>query len=191
MKRQSNDEALTTLMRAAQAGDAQAYVRLLKEITPRLRQIVRAQHRFLKIEDVEDLVQDILLSLHAVRATYDPRRPFMPWLMAITRHRLADAARRYTRRTAHELQAENLPVTFSYDGANIDTIDTNGYRDPEALRQAIRDLPPGQRDAIELLKLREMSLKEAAAASGTSIGALKVSVHRAIATLRKALIRES
>ena len=188
MKRQSDDEALTTLMRAAQAGDAQAYVRLLKEITPRLRQIVRAQHRFLKIEDVEDLVQDILLSLHAVRATYDPRRPFMPWLMAITRHRLADAARRYTRRTAHELQAENLPVTFSYDGANIDT---DGYRDPEALRQAIRDLPPGQRDAVELLKLREMSLKEAAAASGTSIGALKVSVHRAIATLRKALMKES
>ena len=149
MKRQSDDEALTTLMRAAQAGDAQAYVRLLKEITPRLRQIVRAQHRFLKIEDVEDLVQDILLSLHAVRATYDPRRPFMPWLMAITRHRLADAARRYTRRTAHELQAENLPVTFSYDGANIDT---DGYRDPEALRQAIRDLPPGQRDAVERVR---------------------------------------
>jgi len=86
------------------------------------------------------------------------------------------------------LQAENLPVTFSDDGANIDT---DGYRDPEALRRAIRDLPPGQRDAIELLKLREMSLKEAAAASGTSIGALKVSVHRAIATLRKALIKES
>src|SRR5499433_4435013 len=188
MKRQSDDQALTTLMQAAQAGDAQAYVRLLKEITPRLRQIVRRQRRFVSAEDIEDLVQDILLSLHAVRATYDPQRPFMPWLMAITRHRLADAARRYTRRTAHELQAENLPVTFSDDGANIDT---DGYRDPEALRRAIRDLPPGQRDAIELLKLREMSLKEAAAASGTTIGALKVSIHRAIATLRKALIRES
>ena len=52
-------------------------------------------------------------------------------------------------------------------------------------------LSPGQRDAIEMLKLREMSLKEAAAASGTSIGALKVSVHRAMATLRRALIKES
>ena len=61
----------------------------------------------------------------------------------------------------------------------------------EALRRAIQDLPPGQRDAIEMLKLREMSLKEAAAASGTSVGALKVSVHRAIATLRKALTKES
>jgi DNA-directed RNA polymerase specialized sigma24 family protein len=41
--------------------------------------------------------------------------------------------------------------------------------------------------AIELMKLREMSLKEAAAATGTSIGALKVSVHRGISALRKAL----
>jgi RNA polymerase sigma-70 factor (ECF subfamily) len=188
MKQKADDQDLATLMQAAQAGDTQAYVQLLREITPRLRQIVRDQRRFLKAEDIEDLAQDVLLSLHAVRATYDPQRPFMPWLMAITRNRLADGARRYTRGTAHEVQVEDLPVTFSDEGANIDS---DGYRDPEALRQAIRALPPGQRDAIEMLKLREMSLKEAAAASGTSIGALKVSVHRAIATLRKALTKES
>jgi RNA polymerase sigma-70 factor (ECF subfamily) len=38
-----------------------------------------------------------------------------------------------------------------------------------------------------MLKLRELSLKEAAAESGTSVGALKVSVHRAMATLRRAM----
>jgi len=188
MTRRPDDHALATLMQAAQGGDTQAYVLLLKEITPRLRQIVRAQRRFLNIEDIEDLVQDILLSLHAVRATYDPRRPFMPWLMAITRHRLADAARRYTRRAAHEVQVENVPVTFSDEGANIGS---GEYGDPEGLRQAITALPPGQQDAIEMLKLQEMSLKEAAAVSGTSVGALKVSVHRALASLRKALIKES
>jgi len=188
MNRQPDDRALAALMRAAQGGDTQAYVLLLKEITPRLRQIVRAQRGFLKIEDIEDIVQDVLLSLHAVRATYDPRRPFMPWLMAIARHRLADAARRYTRRAAHEVQVENVPVTFPDEGTNIDSSE---YRDPEALRQAITTLPTGQRDAVEMLKLREMSLKEAAAVSGTSIGALKVSVHRALASLRKALTKES
>jgi RNA polymerase sigma-70 factor (ECF subfamily) len=148
---------------------------------------VRAQRKFLRTEDVEDLVQDILLSLHAVRATYDPRRPFMPWLMAIARNRLADGARRYARRAAHEVPVEALPVTFSDEGTNRDD---GGYRDAEALKRAIRGLPAGQRDAIEMLKLREMSLKEAAAASGTSVGALKVAVHRAMATLRKTLIRE-
>jgi DNA-directed RNA polymerase specialized sigma24 family protein len=82
MKQQLDDRALTTLMQAAQAGDTQAYVQLLKEIAPRLRQIVRGQRRFLKSEDIEDIVQDVLLSLHAVRATYDRQRPFMPWLIA-------------------------------------------------------------------------------------------------------------
>jgi RNA polymerase sigma factor (sigma-70 family) len=188
MKQPADDHALASLMQAAQAGDTRAYARLLGEITPRLRHIVRGQRRFLKTEDIEDLVQDVLLSLHAVRATYDPRRPFTPWLMAITRNRLADGARRYARRATHEMLVETLPVTFSDEGAKVDS---NGYRDPEALRQAIRDLPAGQRDAVEMLKLREMSLKEAAAASGTSIGALKVSVHRAMTTLRKALTKES
>src|SRR5260370_40784368 len=112
----------------------------------------------------------------------------MTLLTAIMWYRLAERARGYTRRAAQEVQVENLPVTFSDEGANIGI---GGYRDPEALRQAIRALPNGQRDAIEMLKLREMSLKEVAAASGTSIGALKVSVHRAMATLRKALAKES
>jgi len=175
------------MMRAAQSGDTRAYSQLLYEITPRLRNIVRNQRRLLRPEDIEDLVQDILLSLHAVRATYDSQRPFMPWLLAIMRNRLADSARRYARRIVHEVQVENLPVTFSDMETNTD----NGvYRDPEALKKAIEVLPPGQRRAVEMLKLGEMSLKEAAAKSGMSVGALKVSVHRAMIALRKALTKE-
>jgi len=133
MKRQSDDQALTTLMQAAQAGDAQAYVRLLKEITPRLRQIVRRQRFFVSAEDIEDLVQDILLSLHAVRASYDPQRPFMPWLMAITRNRLVDGARRYSRRAAHEVQVENIPVTEAGDRGSFARA-AGRYRDAETTR---------------------------------------------------------
>ena len=56
--------------------------------------------------------------------------------------------------------------------------------DVEALRQHLARLPEGQRQAIEMLKLKEMSLKEASAASGQSVGALKVAVHRGIKALR-------
>ncbi len=171
------------LMQAVQNGDAQAYVQLLKKITPRLQQMVRSQRRFLDAADIDDIVQEILVSLHAVRATYDPRRPFMPWLMAIARNRLADSGRRHARQNAHEVQVDELPVTFSEEETNI--LET--YGDPEALRHAIKTLPPGQQEAVEMLKLREMSLKEAASISGTSAGALKVSVHRAMTTLRKVL----
>ena len=170
-------------MQAAQNGDGEAYVTLLKQITPRLQMMVRGQRRFLDAADIDDIVQEILISLHSVRATYDPRRPFMPWLMAIARNRLADSGRRDARRNANEVVVDELPVTFSEEEANI----VDSYGDPEALHRAIKGLPPGQREAVEMLKLREMSLKEAAAASGTSAGALKVSVHRAMTTLRKVL----
>jgi len=181
-----NDENLAALMRATQAGDTRAYTQLLKIITPPLRLIIRRQRRFLQSDQIEDLVQDVLLSVHAVRATYDPDRPFMPWVMAITRNRLADGARRYMRRAEHEVAVEKFPVTFSGDEANMEGEE---YGDPEALRHALRELPPRQREAIKMLKLREMSLKEASAASGMSIGALKISVHRGIAALRKVLAK--
>jgi RNA polymerase sigma factor (sigma-70 family) len=180
----TTQQRLGALMQSAQNGDAPSYVQLLKEITPLLRHAIRRQRSFLSAQDVEDLVQDVLLSLHAVRATYDPERPFLPWLLAIARNRMVDSARRYGRLAAHEVQVENLDVTFADAGANMDS---EVYRDPDALRQAIAELPRAQRDALDMLKLREMSLKEAAAASGTSIGALKISVHRAIGALRQKL----
>ena len=52
---------------------------------------------------------------------------------------------------------------------------------------AIEKLPPDQREAIKMLKLKEMSLKEASQASGRSISALKVATHRAIKNLRRLL----
>ncbi len=182
----ADDGTLASLMKAAQAGDTAAYARLLRGVMPLVRNAVRRARGFLGAADVEDLVQDVLLSLHAVRATYDPERPFLPWLLAITHNRLADGARRYARRSAHEVQVDELPVTFADDTANTWT---ERYGDADALRLAIERLPPGQRTAVELLKLKELSLREAAAASGMSIGALKVSMHRAMASLNKVLAR--
>jgi RNA polymerase sigma-70 factor (ECF subfamily) len=173
-------------MRAGQAGDSEAYLELLQRITPRIRQIVAYRRGFAGPADVEDLVQDVLLSLHAVRSTYDPNRPFMPWLLAIIRSRLADGARRYVRQRAHEVHVDDPAVTFADRATNTDH---ERFENREALEHAIRSLPPGQRQAIELLKLKELSLKEAAAASGVSVGALKVATHRAMVALRRTLNR--
>lgn len=178
------EQRLADLMRSAQGGDAGAYAVLLNAVASLVRQAIRRRFNRLQPQDVEDLVQDVLLSLHAARATYDPARPFLPWLMAITRNRVADGARRYARRIANEVACDPLPETFASEGANMPI---ESYGDGQALTQAMADLPPAQRQAIELTKLREMSLKEAAAVSGSSVGALKVAVHRGIAALRRAL----
>ena len=69
------------LMAHGQAGDQEAYRRLLEEITPYVRSLAVKSHR--DPTDIEDSVQDVLLTVHAVRHTYDPTRPFGPWLVAI------------------------------------------------------------------------------------------------------------
>ena len=180
----STEDRLGNLMRQAQAGDTTAYLTLLRELTPRIRRIIAKQRGFAGEADVEDLVQDVLLSLHAVRATYNPSRPFMPWLMAIVHHRVVDGTRRYARTGRREIAFEDADVTRIEMATNPDQGRSD---DVEAVRAAVQALPPGQRQAVELLKLQELSLKEAAAASGTSVGALKVASHRAMAALRKAL----
>lgn len=171
-------------MVAAQAGDRAAYSALLTEIAPIVRRIVRRRFGFLSSEDVEDAVQEVLLSVHTARATYDGGRPFMPWLMALAHNRAVDAVRRIARRSGREVAVAEYPETF--DPAETNPKDES-YGDPEALRAAVAELPKGQRVAVEMLKFREMSLKEAAGASGMSVAALKVAAHRATKALRVAL----
>jgi RNA polymerase sigma-70 factor (ECF subfamily) len=174
---------LGRLMRAAQDGDADAYRELLHAITPRIRSIIAKRRGFAGPDVVEDLVQEVLLSVHTARATYDPARPFLPWLLAILRYRLADDARRYARGRIHEVALDDLDVTFSSGGANPQQERQGELR---IMHDAIRALPAGQRQALELLKLGELSLKDAAAQTGLSVAALKVATHRAMASLRRA-----
>ena len=183
-QRAANDLRLAALMQAAQDGDRIAYAGLLRELVPLLQRLMRRRLGFLQPSDREDLVQDILLSLHAARATYDPRRPFTPWLMSIAHHRMVDRARRHTRVWANEVLVDEF-ADSAFD--EVSDLPDSEYGDPEQVRQAVKGLPAGQRTAIELLKLRELSLKEAANVSGMSVSALKVAAHRAIKALRGSL----
>jgi RNA polymerase sigma factor (sigma-70 family) len=183
-QREAHDRRLAVLMQAAQDGDRVAYAGLLQDLVPLLQRLVRRRLGFVQPSDREDLVQDILLSIHAGRATYDPRRPFMPWLMSIAHHRMVDRARRHSRVWANEVLVDEFADSIL---ENVSSPPDSEYGDPEQVRQAVKSLPAGQRIAIELLKLRELSLKEAAHVSGMSVGALKVAAHRAIKALRGSL----
>jgi len=168
-------------MARAQGGDRAAYRRLLEEITPFLRAL--AARRFRDPRDAEDAVQDVLLTLHAIRHTYDPTRPFGPWLVAIANHRLIDRLRRQGRLRSRETALMVEHETFLADRANL----YERASDRRDLREAVEKLPAGQRQAIRLLKLEEKSLKEAAAISGMTVASLKVATHRALISLRKIL----
>jgi RNA polymerase sigma-70 factor (ECF subfamily) len=158
---------------------------LLKALLPFLRRVVRRAWR--NPTDIEDIVQDILLSLHAGRRTYDPDRPFGPWLMAIARNRIADAGRRVARRADHETTSEAIPETVLGRPASAEQ---DSRDDEQIVRRALAALSPGQRRAVELLKLHGLSLREGSVITGQSVAALKVTMHRSLMALRRILEAE-
>ena len=169
------------LMARAQSGERDAYRRLLKEITPYLRSLAAASHR--DPRDIEDTVQDVLMTVHSIRQTYDPARPFGPWLVAIARRRIVDRLRVQGRTSGHETLLLPEHETLQSTEANR----AEESVDAAAVREAVERLPAGQREAIHLMKLQEMSLHEAATASGMSVAALKVATHRGLKNLRRIL----
>jgi RNA polymerase sigma-70 factor (ECF subfamily) len=180
----ARDKVLADLMQRAQCGSEGAYSRLLQELPPVIGRMIRRQMAGASPSDQEDLLQEVLMSIHAARATYDPARPFTPWLKAIVVHRVIDFARRHKRIAAGQVLTDDMAADIADDTAGDAMV---RYDAVDALQKAISKLPAGQRSAIELLKLREMSLREAAAMTGMSITALKASVHRAVRTLRVSL----
>jgi len=94
------------LMAAAQAGNGGAYRRLLGELRDWLRYFYV---RRLPSAHVDDAVQDALIAIHEKRHTYDPGRPFKPWLAAVVRYKWIDRLRNMTRHAGDELP-DNLAV---------------------------------------------------------------------------------
>jgi len=173
------DARWRAFMREAQDGDRVRYAELLRELLVPLRRFCR--RRLPTSEDAEDAVQDILVTIHKARATYDPSRPFRPWLVTIARRRISDRLTALRRAGYHAPLDEASEVTSDGDAANK----PDGVLTAAELQAAIAALPAAQRSALELTKLKELSLAEASAISGQSIGSLKVATHRAVAALRR------
>lgn len=165
-------------MKAAQDGDTRAYAQLLTACEPFIRAVGsrRCRDRVL----LEDVVQETLLTVHRVRMTYDPRRSFQAWLSAIADRRAIDMMRKRGRIGLREAHDEVAYETFADPQAK----DVEAPDAGPVIAALMEGLPERQREALELVKVKEMSLKEAAEVSGQTPGALKVNVHRAIKALR-------
>jgi RNA polymerase sigma factor (sigma-70 family) len=177
--RSADDLRRAAQMAAAQAGDRVAYEALLRDCVPLIRAV--ALRRGVAGDYVEDVVQDVLLTIHRARQTYDPARSFAAWLRTIADRRAIDLLRRIGRQHAREVHA---PLDFESAAderaAPVDAGPSAGGR----VNEALASLPERQREAVRLLVLEEQSLSEAAVATLRSKGALKVNLHRALKTLR-------
>jgi RNA polymerase sigma-70 factor (ECF subfamily) len=182
-ERKNVEDGWGELLAAAQKGDAAAYRVFLTSVTPFIRAVVRSRRC---TDEINDVVQDSLLTVHRVRHTYEPGRPVKPWLAAIATRRAIDSRRRRGRIGAREMHNDPAYETFADPQANKEETG-----DPaRSLSQMTSGLSPGQKEAIALVKLKEMSLVEASAISGQSVAALKVNIHRAIKKMRLGLSKE-
>jgi len=171
-------------MLRAQAGDRASYHELLQSVTPYLRSITR---RYLgRGEDAEDALQEVLMVVHGIRHTYEPGRPFKPWLSTIASRRCIDLLRRRSHRLKHEIDASDEIESHPHVAHGPE--ETLARRQAAGtLHRAVAALPERQREAIRLLRLNELSLAEATAHCDQSIGSLKVAVHRALKSLQRSL----
>ncbi len=175
------DQRRAAWMAAAQAGDRRAYEKLLADSVALIRAAARRQG--VAHDHLDDVVQETLITVDRVRHTYDPARSYDAWLTAIANRRAIDALRSHGRRDRRELHDE-YAVDNHADPHDASTA-TESEQRAHRLREAVAELPPGQREAVEQLGLRERSLAETAELTGRKTGALKVNLHRALKALRE------
>ncbi len=165
-------------MVAAQAGEAPAYEKLLAELIPYLRRFVG--RRLLNLAVAEDVVQNILISMHRGRASYRAEHRFTPWLHAIARNAIIDQARQEVRRARREVSLEADGVAEP----STPPVEPTSRRLSPELDGALNALPAAQREAVELIHLHGFSVAEAAQRVGTTQAALKVRAHRGYRAMR-------
>ena len=177
MDKQSHEPELRTLMLAGLDGDASAHKSLLTRLSGHLRAYFKGQlARIGRTDaDAEDLVQETLIAIHTRRHTYDRSQLLTPWVYAIARYRLVDYLRR-TKASVRDVPIEAAAEVLADDNA---TAVDSGLD----LMKLMARLPHKTRQAIQFVKLDGLSVSEAAARSGMSQSAIKVSVHRGLKAL--------
>jgi RNA polymerase sigma-70 factor (ECF subfamily) len=169
------ETTLKALMLRGLGGDAAAHAQLLSAMGRYLRGYF-GRRLAAGSADVEDLVQETLLAIHAKRGTYDRDQPFTSWAYTIARYKLIDFLRRQKSRKTEPLEAADQ--IFAVEGADEGEARID-------LADLLSHLPRRQRAILEDVKLLGLSTEEAAVKSGMSGSGVKVSVHRSIKALAK------
>lgn len=170
------DAEWSEMMRAAIAGDAGMYQRLLSDLSRVLRSVVRRGlgGGGFSASDAEDVVQEVILAIHMKRHTWDQSKPVGPWIMAITRNKMIDEVRRRGRRT--EVPIENF----------LDVLEAEGHDETAAALDAstvLATLKGKARDIVHAIAIEGASAREVAEKLGMTEVAVRVQLHRSLKTL--------
>lgn len=174
------EAAWSGAMRAARLGDSRAYESFLKDLAASQRRIVGwyALRLGLNAGNLEDVVQEILLAVHAKRHHWDDRRPLVPWVNAIARYKMIDATRQMRRdaRCRIHLADEEWAAIFADE-------QMPGDRSGADMERLLSTLPSGQQSITRAIGIEGESPREVALRLGMSEGAVRVAFHRSLKKL--------
>lgn len=159
----------TELVAAAAAGDERAFSSLVKRHADAV--YGHALRFFGDPQTAEDATQEVFVKVFRTIATFDGRAKFSTWLYRVTRNVCLDMTRAGRR------------VPTPVDPGTIEPLTTGDFADDvtlaSALSEALRALPPEDRDALGAVSIFGLSYAEAAEGLGVPVGTVKSRVFRA------------
>jgi RNA polymerase sigma-70 factor (ECF subfamily) len=181
------DERDRELIARIARGDRDSFRRLFGRYAPSAmglaRRVVRQAHL------AEETVQEAFLSVWKNPGGYDPSRGTVrAWLMSVVHHRAVDAVRREEaqRRRAEEIVSL---VDVAPEDPAAQVVEELGLpQERAAVREALEDLPPEQREVIELMYFSGMSQTQIAERLGLPLGTVKSRTLLGMRRLRAALV---
>ncbi len=179
------NQAVTPLVRDAQAGDQQA----LSEV---LRRCYQQIHRWALTltgdpDDADDVTQDVLILVHQRIGQYRARSRFTTWLYQVTRNAAGDLHRRRSRRerTAKRSTVEAGAVAHQ-GGTQLDELHASEVLD--LVKALFVELPERQREVFDLVDLQDWSPVEVSRALNMKPVTVRAHLHRARRAIRKRIL---
>jgi len=170
------EEQWAEWMRAAIAGDNNAYQQFLGAVTPHLRAMARRRcDQFgAPTSEAEDVLQEVLIAVHLKRETWDVARPIGPWISTIVRNKMIDVLRRKGRRVT--IPIEDVIDTLEAEDApsSLDSLDAE---------KLMGKLKNPQQDIVRSISVNGASIRETAERLNMTEGSVRVALHRALKTL--------
>ena len=170
---------LAALMKQSLAGNQRCYAELLQETSRLLHPYL--SKRLNSASEVDDVLQEILISVHKARHTYDGKRPYKPWVFAIAKFRLHDHLRAHYADHLHH--ADDLSEIEEILPEDV----TESVLSYESISAEVEKLPEKQATILRLMHQDGYTAREIAEKIGMKESAVKVAAHRAYKVLRKKL----
>ena len=135
----------------------------------------------------DDLFQEIFIKIHNAARSYQPDKPLKPWVFTVVANTVRSHYRKL--RVRQLVQQGDAPDRASNDPSSQDLVEA--HETATWMDRLLATLPFSQREVVALSCIEKLDHKEVSAALGMPVATVKTHLHRARATIAKALARRN